>query len=172
MNVLKSCISSSNDICNFVRLNGRSYLGTQLAWVMQMESSSIREITGRGRCVIANRRYEPGDLVQCEEPYAMIVTEAYATVACSYCCALCIYGTMYALSSDSPVRYCSEKCIAADYPIHAYESQAIAALEEAQIQGGGKNSMRLVFRVGCCRKSEEALNSLKPNNFTVPVSGR
>lgn len=140
-----------------------------------MESNLICEIAGRGRCVVSNRTYSPGDLVQCEEPYAMIVAESYATVACSYCCTLCIDGTMYALSSESSVRYCSEKCITADYPIHAHESQAVAALEKAQIQGRGKDSMRLLFRIACCRKSEElssSLHSLTQNKVTLPLNGR
>ena len=140
-----------------------------------MTTISVVEVEGRGRCVIAERSYKPGDLILSEEPYAMIIAESYAEIACSYCCVLCANGTMYALSSGSSVRYCSEKCITADYPVHSYECQSIAALEEAQVQGSGRDSIRLVFRAACCRKQEAASSSsksVKPNNVTVPLSGR
>eukprot|EP00596_Hydrurales_sp_CCMP1899_P005157 CAMPEP_0119050410 /NCGR_PEP_ID=MMETSP1177-20130426/69792_1 /TAXON_ID=2985 /ORGANISM="Ochromonas sp, Strain CCMP1899" /LENGTH=705 /DNA_ID=CAMNT_0007028775 /DNA_START=178 /DNA_END=2298 /DNA_ORIENTATION=- len=98
----------------------------------------------------------------------MVVSGMYAAVSCSYCGVICEGGTMYALSADSSVRYCSEKCITADYPVHSSESGSISALEKMGVEGG-MDSMRLVFRVACCRKNEESLISSKKVLSNIPV---
>ena len=136
-----------------------------------MASESICEIAGRGRCMVAGRPYQPGDLVLSEEPYAMIIARSFDSVCCSYCCKLCVNGTMYALSAESSVRYCSEGCITADYPVHSLESLAVTTLEGEEVQGG-KDAMRLVFRIASCRKKEAASSSGAINNTTVPLNGR
>ena len=140
-----------------------------------MTSNSIKEIPGRGRCLVAERSFAPGDLVLIEEPYAMIVVAAYAEGVCSYCCTLCANGTMYALSSTSEVRYCSVKCITNDHPLNSLEAPAIIALEEAGVQGPGVEAMRLVFRVACCNKQEQTVKSRNTVSSQVgiaPLIGR
>lgn len=134
----------------------------------------IVQIAGRGRCVVANKSYKTGDLIFVEEPYAMVVTEEYAPIICSYCNITCVNGTMYALSSESNVRYCSEKCITADYPIHFLETTAIIELEKLGVDGSGLDSMRLVFRIAATRKHEQtALSSKIVKNVPVyPLNGR
>jgi hypothetical protein len=103
----------------------------------------------------------------------MVVAEAYAEVACSYCGVLCVNGTMYALSSESCIRYCSEKCITADYPVHSIETAPVAALKKLGVQGHGMDPMRLVFRIGCCRKLEQtALLSKDTAAPSTPINGR
>jgi hypothetical protein len=124
-----------------------------------MTSNSIKEIPGRGRCTVAERSFAPGDLVFLEQPYAMIVVAAYAEGVCSYCCTLCANGTMYALSTTSEVRYCSVKCITNDHPLNSLEAPAIAALDEAGVQGPGVDAMRLVFRAASCNKKEQTVKS-------------
>jgi hypothetical protein len=140
----------------------------------KMECNSISEIAGRGRCLLANRCYLPGDQVLTEEPYAMVVSEDYADVTCSYCCTLCAGGTMYALSADSSVRYCSEKCITADYPVLSLESSAVLAIEAAKVQGPGKDSMRLVLRIASIRKQDMSRSSSRANvpSDPYPLNGR
>ena len=140
-----------------------------------MTSNSIREIPGRGRCLVAERPFAPGDLVLSEEPYAMIIVAAYAEGICSYCCTLCANGTMYALSSTSEVRYCSVKCITKDHPLNSLEAPAIAALKEAGVQGQGMDAMRLVFRVACCNKQEQTVKNRDTVSSQVgiaPLIGR
>ena len=136
-----------------------------------MPSTVIQELAGRGRCVVADRSYSPGDLVIVEEPYAMVVAATHAEVVCSYCCMLCDNGTMYALSSASTVRYCSVKCITDDHPVHQYESPTVTALEEAGVQGPGWDAMRLVFRIASNRKLQQTTKSVGKVEH-VPLNGR
>jgi hypothetical protein len=140
-----------------------------------MHSTLVREIPGRGRSIIAGRQFLPGDLVLSEEPYAMVVSAAYADVACSYCCTLCSNGSMFALSATSQIRYCSEQCITDDHDIHSLEVASIAALEAAVVQGQGLDAMRLVFRAASWRKHEQTANSARHNESitdTIPLNGR
>lgn len=136
-----------------------------------MSSTVVRELVGRGRCVVADKSYSPGDLVILEEPYAMVVAATYAEVVCSYCCALCDNGTMYALSSASTVRYCSVKCITDDHPVHHLESPTVTALEETGVQGPGWDAMRLVFRIASYRKLQQSTKSMG-TEVNVPLNGR
>jgi hypothetical protein len=136
-----------------------------------MPSTVIRELAGRGRCVVADRFYSPGDLVIVEEPYAMVVAATHAEIICSYCCTLCDNGTMYALSSDSTVRYCSVKCITDDHPVHQLESPTVTALVEAGVQGPGWDAMRLVFRIASYRKLQQKTKSFGKEEL-VPLNGR
>lgn len=140
-----------------------------------MPSTLVKEIPGRGRCIIAGCQYLPGDLVFLEEPYAMVVAAAYADVACSYCCTLCSNGSMFALSATSKVRYCSEQCITDDHDIHSLEVSSISALEAAVVQGQGLDAMRLVFRTASWRKHEQTANSTSVDDSTsssIPLNGR
>lgn len=140
-----------------------------------MHSTLVREIPGRGRCIIAGCDYSPGDLVLSEEPYAMVVDSTYADVACSYCCTLCSNGSMYALSATSQVRYCSEQCITDDHDIHSLEVPSISALEAAVVQGQGLDAMRLVFRIASWRKHEQQAKAGSHNESIsdiIPLNGR
>ena len=38
----------------------------------------ITSLDGRGRGIVAERSYSPGDIVIVEEPYAFVVAERYA----------------------------------------------------------------------------------------------
>lgn len=138
---------------------------------LAMPATVIRELPGRGRCVVADRFYSPGDLVILEEPYAMVVAATHAEIACSYCCTICESGTMYALSSASMVRYCSVKCITDDHPVHQFESPTVTALEDAGVQGPGWDAMRLVFRIASYRKLQQTKKSVRKEEH-VPLNGR
>lgn len=113
----------------------------------------IKAIDGSGRGLVAKRAYRPGDLVLSEEPYAMVMAAPYAGVCCSYC-GLQTDQPMLALSPDDCVRYCSEKCITLDYPVHSLETSAIASLMATGVTGSGIDAMRLVIRIGALRKHE------------------
>ena len=122
----------------------------------------IAQLDGRGRGIIAERTYNPGDIVIVEEPYAFVVSERYAGVACGYC-GRQVDHPMLALSPEDNTRYCCEKCITLDYPVHALEATPMAGLISTGVSGRGMDAMKLVIRIGAQRKHE---NNLK----TVPVT--
>jgi SET domain len=136
----------------------------------------IAQIEGRGRCLVANRNYAAGEVVLVEEPYAMVVSEGFAEVCCSYCARICADQTMFALSSNDCVRYCSEACITADFQLHSAEVAPIEALLGTGVQGRGMDAMRLTLRIASVRKFEKPALSLGKLNVggkpPLPLSGK
>ena len=121
----------------------------------------IAQLDGRGRGIIAERSYCPGDIVIVEEPYAFVVAERYAGVVCGYC-GIQVDHPMLALSPEDNTRYCCEKCITLDYPVHVLEATSMAGLLSTGVSGRGMDAMKLVVRIGAQRKHEN-------NNKAVSV---
>lgn len=117
---------------------------------------SFSERDGCGRILTAAQDIAKGSVVIAEEPYAMTINKRHAEVSCSYCGHTCdSHGTVYQVSPDDPLRYCSEKCITVDYPIHQLEISALTALISfADIFG--HEVFRMLIRVACMRKAEGA----------------
>ena len=122
----------------------------------------ITSLDGRGRGIVAERSYAPGDIVIVEEPYAFVVAERYAGVVCGYC-GIQVDHPMLALSPEDNTRYCCEKCITLDYPVHALEATSMASLLSTGVSGRGMDAMKLVVRIGAQRKYEN-------NKKEIPVT--
>jgi hypothetical protein len=119
-----------------------------------MSRFSVETVDGRGRCVIARDDFKKGELIVEEQPYGMVISQAYSDVTCGYCAKLCVNGTVYALSQEDSVKYCSESCITADYPQHSKETDAFRLLKNIQLTNINMDSLKLILRCAAIRATE------------------
>ena len=132
----------------------------------QSSTFKIECIPNRGRALVSGRRIMRGEIILREEPFAQAASKDFSAVVCSYCATLCVGITMYQLSAEDPVRYCSEKCITEDYNEHKVEIEALCALERfADVIG--LESLRIIIRALVIKKTRMAVDPV-----VEPVCGR
>lgn len=132
---------------------------------------AFSEEEGKGRFVTALRPIKKGEVVICEEALTVAINRRHAEVSCSYCGATCdSAGTVYQVSPEDPLRYCSERCITVDYPVHQREVGVLAALAEYS-NVFGQESFRTLVRVACLRSMEGAA-TVTPTPPKYPSLGR
>ncbi len=131
-----------------------------------MPSYKIECIQDRGRAIVSTRLIKNGEVILREEAFAISASKDFSAVVCSYCAALCIGTTMYQLSTDDPVRYCSEKCITEDYTLHKVEVEALRVLERfADVIG--MESLRIIIRASVIKRTK-----ISADPAVFPVCGR
>jgi hypothetical protein len=105
----------------------------------------------------------------------MVTRAPFAEVCCNHCGQLCVGGTVFALSENDRFRYCSEKCISADYKVHQLELEALNRLlgsgqQQPQPQFGDSDPATLIVRLAAQRKAESS-SAPAADSPTAPLSG-
>ena len=76
-----------------------------MAGIRKGKGYSLKVLPGRGRALIAERDYVPGDIVLEEEPCAFVICDAYTEVGCAYCAEVCMNKSIFATSPSDKARY-------------------------------------------------------------------
>ncbi|KAL8137976.1 hypothetical protein V2J09_003977 [Rumex salicifolius] len=81
----------------------------------------------RGRCLLANRDFYPGDIITRQEPFVSVPSNSIAGTRCEVCFAC---GSLKKCSACHVVWYCGSVCQKSDWKLHRVECKALAKLEE------------------------------------------
>jgi hypothetical protein len=122
-------------------------------------------LPGRGRCVIASKDYQRGDVILQEQPYAMVIHH-YLQTTCAHCGTTPNSGQIFGISPDDPQRYCSQHCLSSDSKIHTIEAKAMKLSRELGVDGG-LDPCNLLIRIAAVRNFENLSENLKPKSFPL-----
>lgn len=92
------------------------------------KACSIASSNECGRYLVANKKFEAGEIVSKEPCICFVPTQRYFEVSCWYCAQICINEPIYAVDARSGARYCSTNCIALDKSIYSQESIVVSKL--------------------------------------------
>ncbi|CAK8672384.1 histone-lysine N-methyltransferase SMYD1-like [Clavelina lepadiformis] len=127
---------------------------------MALTNVEIVDVATKGRGLLANKKFETGQLVLRQQPYAYVVMSAHADAVCHYClaspppdkqakplakCTACKYA-----------RYCSKECQKKAWPDHKPECSAMQRVNP----GKPVDQTRLVARI-LWRKQKDAESGAK-----------
>lgn len=132
---------------------------------------SFSEQEGKGRFVVAARDIRKGEVVLIEEACVVAINRRHAFVTCSHCGATSDgTGTVFQLSPEDTLRYCSEHCISVEFPVHQLEVPVMVATT-AFSEVFGQESYRTLIRLACQRKlhGEQGMHARTPR---YPQVGR
>uniref|UniRef100_Q4H2S8 [histone H3]-lysine(4) N-trimethyltransferase n=1 Tax=Ciona intestinalis TaxID=7719 RepID=Q4H2S8_CIOIN len=129
---------------------------------MSYPGVELFQTSAKGRGLKATRKFETGQAVLKQEPYAYAVMSSHIDVVCHYC--LCAPGQPGAPVEDLHrctgckfAQYCTKECQKKAWPEHKQECAAIKRITP----GKPVDQTRLVGRILWRRKREENLNGEK-----------
>jgi len=121
----------------------------------------ISNIEGKGRGLLANKNFKPGDVVIKEEPLAYVVMNAHAQTTCHYCLKISSFQgnetiTLNKCTGCNFARYCDRECQKKAWKDHKGECKAIRCVSPGQ----PSDKTRIVGRILWKRLRKEAEETL------------
>ncbi|CAN6476212.1 unnamed protein product [Victoria cruziana] len=120
----------------------------------------------KGRCLIADRNFSPGEVVISQDPYASVVVASCQGKTCDNC-----FSSSNSLKKCSICKmawYCGSPCQKADWKLHQLECQALVSLSKEK-RKMLTSSVRLMVRILVRRKQqiEKVIATTTRDNYNL-----
>ncbi|KAL2631968.1 hypothetical protein R1flu_016654 [Riccia fluitans] len=120
----------------------------------------------KGRCLVADRIFTPGEVIISQEPYSSVLDSSSGNRRCDNCFNLS--SNLKRCSACKSVRYCCSSCQAYAWKRHKSECQMLIKLNEEK-QRTPPPSLRLVVRLVIKRILQQSgvLSTTADDNFEI-----
>ncbi|KAF3788479.1 Histone-lysine N-methyltransferase [Nymphaea thermarum] len=123
----------------------------ELAKSLSEQGLAISFTQEKGRCLIADRDFSPGEVVISQEPYASVVDTSCHGKTCDSC--FSSNNSLKKCSICKMVWYCGTSCQKAEWNLHQLECQALVSLSKEK-RKMLTPSIRLMVRILIRRKQQ------------------
>uniref|UniRef100_A0A2P2KVV5 Histone-lysine N-methyltransferase ASHR1 n=1 Tax=Rhizophora mucronata TaxID=61149 RepID=A0A2P2KVV5_RHIMU len=136
----------------------------ELRKVLQERGLAVSNLPGKGRCLLANKDFSPGDAILRQEPYVCVPNNS-AEPRCDGCFAS---GNLKKCSACQVVWYCGSSCQTLEWKSHRLECSVLAKLENDK-RKCVTPSVRLMVKLYVKRKlqSDKIIPATSIDNYNL-----